>query len=227
MISHPRIAVAVAALGLAAACRAQGPLAPTAAPQTGNAPASDVQYDTYYEPFDDNPVERLRDVAPLPIPTPLFDAYDPAKGLAQNVQTSRVVRTNRAVFAFPVLTVKVGQVFDIPFYYKSAGGISGDTVRAAYLPDKIQPIGSNSDKWSGSTALFTDKYQESETSTIFAVVEYSPSSFTGPGVLFVVRAKALAVGESPIQVHDFDAADDVSFDHVRSLVRDGLVTIQP
>ena len=227
MTTPARIALAASLCSLLAqAAMAQTSAVPPAPPPPA-APQPDIQYDTWFQPFDDSPLERLQDIVPLPPPTPLFQDFDSLAGLDQHVKTSRVTLTNRAIFAYPVMTVRVGQEFDVPCYYASSARLSGVTLRTVYANDKIVPSNAKPDQWNRSTVVFNAKPEDTDSPNIFVIVQYSADSFAGPGTLFTVRFKAIAPGESPIEVHGFDASDDVNFDHVRSLVRDGLVLVQP
>ncbi|HEY3412237.1 MAG TPA: hypothetical protein VGM51_04160 [Armatimonadota bacterium] len=229
MTTPARIALAAGLFSVLAPAMAQTAAVPPVppAPTSPSAAQPEIQYDTYFEPFDDNPVSRVRDITPLPPATPLFRDFDPLDGLDQYVKASRITLTNRAVFALPIMTVHVGQEFDVPFYKQSDAHISGENVWIRCPFNIARPLSAAPADWKDSTVVFNDKPNRASLENTFVIVQYTARSFRARGNMANIHFKALAPGECRLEVIDFDASDDVTYDHVLSLVRDGLITVLP
>lgn len=227
MTTPARIALAASLCGLLVpGATAQTAAVPPAPPKPG-APPPEIQYDTSFQPFDDSPLSRLREIQPFAPPTPLFQPNDPLNGLDQHVRTSRVTLTNRAVFALPVLTVHVGQEFDVPFFKQSDAHLSGESVWIRCPFDIARPLSATPADWKDSTVLFNDKPDRVSRENTIVIVQYTAGGYHVRGNMVNIHFKALAPGECRLEAIDFDASDDANYDRIPSLVRDGLITVLP
>lgn len=219
------LAVALGGMVLVRAASAQ-PAVPPPAPPPPDANAPEVQYDTYIEPFDDDPVLRLHNIVPLPPPTPLFAEYDPLVGLDQHAKTSRVALTTRAIFSLPVMTVKAGDTFDVPFIQYSGPPITAHTLKFEYDPKVVQAIGARNADWANATVNDNPTPEHITPESKFIVLQWGSEPWLKKGRLLTVKMRAVAPGDSALQIYYYDVADD-TFNLAPALVRDGLVHVIP
>lgn len=222
MMTRTRIAITAAAIGLAAAAWAQGPMVPPAAPTPGSTPAPDVQYDTSFQPFDDDPVDRLNNIAPLPMPTALFEDYDPLVGLEPYVQTSRVALTRRAVIALATRTARVGETIDIPVYHQSGTVPATVILHLKFDPAIIKILDAVPADWKDTTMVVNAKPQHTDPESTFIVVEYSIYDSPAKAVLMNLRVQALSPGDSAIEVTSVDMSSNWS---IPTIARSGMVHV--
>jgi hypothetical protein len=120
-----------AALALPTAARAQE--TPTAATPDAAAPLPALAYDTYFEPFTDNPLYRLHSPEPLTKPEPLFHKYDPLEGLTRPAKVSRITLPgDRAVVTMPIVSAHVGNKVSVPVMVANVPALTGIRVVLDY-----------------------------------------------------------------------------------------------
>jgi hypothetical protein len=218
-------AVALCGFALVRAAAAQTAAVPPAATASSTEPIPEVQYDSYIEPFDDDPVERLRNIMPLPPPTPLFEDYDPLAGLNQNVKTSRVALTTRATFALGVTSVKVGDAFRLPFLMHAGPTLTAQTLKIQFDPKIVQALDAGPAEWTGATITYNNAPDRTRPERKFIAIEINTNQYwKKEGALMDIGFRAVGVGETTIEAYYFDMADD-QFNTPLSLVRDGLVRV--
>lgn len=218
---------------LALACAAAVGL-PAAHAQGGHAeepPLPELVYDTYFEPFTDNPLYRIHYPEPIQPVAPLFQKYDPLEGLSREAKVSRVsLPGERYVAYLPLVEGTVGQEISLPVSLRSAPSpTTSIRIFLDYDPAIATPVGS-SGVGIPSEDIFMNPHPDPSytgdcTNCLIAynVLTY-PWSGTGP--MLNIKFRLLSPGESKLSVVFVEVGDDTL--HLRSTVfQDGLLRVNP
>ncbi|HEY3269428.1 MAG TPA: cohesin domain-containing protein [Armatimonadota bacterium] len=211
-----RIAPVALGAAIVVAARAQAP----AAPSTDD--AAKVEYETVFEPFDDNTFARLQMPPALPPPAPLFEPYDPLKGMEAHTATSRLVNPDRAIFTLPVLNAKVGDEIRVPFYQDSGPALTAHVLWLVFDPAVVEAVDARPEAWTGSDLTVNATPDDAPVQHGINTAQTAGTPYAGKGALMSVRFKVVGAGESSIEVSQFSASDP-AFNTIRSVVRNGLV----
>jgi hypothetical protein len=216
-----------AALALPTAARAQE--TPTAATPDAAAPLPALAYDTYFEPFTDNPLYRLHNPEPLTKPEPLFQKFDPLEGLTRPAKVSRITLPGDRYAAYaPVMSAVVGQELAVPISVRNAPSpMTSLRVILEYDPAVIMPVG-----WAGvgipseDIAMNPHPDASADADCQNCLISFNVLTYPWPqaGPMLQIKFRTLAPGTSPLAARLIEISDD-HYNMRPCLFQDGMAVV--
>lgn len=213
-----------AALTLACAAAMNPPAARAQGGPADQPPVPELAYDTYFEPFTDNPLFRVHQPEPFAPIEPLFKKFDPLDGLTREAKVSRVVASGRGIAALPVLTATTGGTLAVPFYLQTATPVPAYVLRFNYDPTVLRATGVEKANWIDSSLNFNVHPDQTTPERRVFIVQYSGDEWAPDGPPVRVMFDVIGTGDANLTIEDADVSDD-TFNNVKMVAHDGLVRV--
>jgi hypothetical protein len=217
-----------AALALPTATRAQE--TPAAPAPDAAAPLPALAYDTYFEPFTDNPLYRLHNPEPLTKPEPLFQKFDPLEGLTRPAKVSRITLPgDRAVVTMPIVSAHVGNKISVPVTVANVPALTGIRVILDYdqpllLATGVSGTGIPKEDVHFNTNPSPESVGGCEGCMIALDVLAAP--WRNAGDVMEMQFTATHIGDAYLRAAHVEISDD-AFNLLPTVFHDGLVRIGP
>lgn len=226
-VSVPGIGRAAAALACAAtlglsAAHAQG------GPAHEPTPLPALAYDTYFEPFTDNPVYRLHNPEPFQPAQPLFTKFDPLEGLTREAKVSRVASVgDRVIVYMPIMRANVGQTVSVPVGIQNAPPVTGIRIilendRSRLTPTDVRGAGIPTED--ADMNIHPDPSAVDNCSDCLIALNAFAHSWSKGGTMFSIQFRASEPGDVPLNGRYAEVSDE-AYNLLPVVVHDGLVRI--
>jgi hypothetical protein len=181
-------------------------------------------YDTFFEPFTDNPVFRLQRPQPFTPPEPLFQRFNPLEGLDLRAKVSRLASTGRSVASLPILNARKGDRITVPVTFQGVRIMTAYTFRLNYNPAVLRATDVQKAGWTDSSLDFNIHPDRKTPESRIFIVQYSGSPWIPATPPVNIRFDVVGAGTSDLMIEDVDVSDD-TFNTVPMVAHDGLVKV--